>query len=164
MVLFRGYFEDHIFAWWKYCLVLDFERNLQFQFFLFLVWFGALSFWEQIFGFLKISGFEDFSKYFQHDLSSLRLDLVPNIASNYNLKLFIKLVVFNKCTMSKIKYRVFIVMCSQLKLMQLFFDPIKLGESSTQFFFHEIDKLRKEKDCCKLVPRLQLPKLISFSL
>jgi hypothetical protein len=131
---------------------------------LFLVWFGALSFWEQIFGFLKISGFEDFSKYFQHDLSSLRLDLVPNIASNYNLKLFIKLVVFNKCTMSKIKYRVFIVMCSQLKLMQLFFDPIKLGESSTQFFFHDIDKLRKEKDCCKLVPRLQLSKLMSFFL
>jgi hypothetical protein len=48
--------------------------------------------------------------------------------------------------------------------MQLFFDPIKLGEFSTQFFFHTIDKLGKEKDCCKLVLRLQLPKLMSFFL
>jgi hypothetical protein len=76
---------------------------------LFLVW--GLCLWEQIFGFIKISGFEDFSKYFQHDLSSLRLDLVPNNGSNYNLKLFIKLVLFNKCTMSKIKYCVLILLC-----------------------------------------------------
>jgi hypothetical protein len=48
--------------------------------------------------------------------------------------------------------------------MQLFFDPVKLGKFSTQFLFHEIDKLGKEKDCCKLVPRLQLPKLMSFFL
>jgi hypothetical protein len=56
-----------------------------------------------------------------------------------------------------------IVACEE-ELMQLFFDPIKLGEFSTQFFFHEIDKLGKEKDCCKLVPRLQLQKLMSFFL
>lgn len=48
--------------------------------------------------------------------------------------------------------------------MQLLFDPIKLGEFSTQVFFHKIDKLGKEKDCCKFVPRLQLPKLMSFFL
>ncbi len=48
--------------------------------------------------------------------------------------------------------------------MQLFFYPIKLGEFSTQIFFHEIEELGKEKDCCKLVPRLQLPKLMSFFL